>query len=114
MKSLVTAATLLVGLAHGPAMAAEGAWLVGGVHIVRSGQIDLDTVAGRAAFLGHVERAAKAQCRNEETRGRRQRCAVEAIAAAMEGSSPRARQALTLALAQRDQPEMKAAALAGE
>lgn len=114
MKSLVTAATLFVSLAQGPALAAEGAWLVGDVHIVRSGAIDLETEAGRAAFLGHVERAAKAQCRSEETRGRRQRCAAEAIAVAMDGASPRARQALALALARRDQPEVKAAALTGE
>lgn len=112
MKSFVIAATLIFALAPLPAAAEEGAWKVGDTYVVRSGALDLATESGRNAYFEIVERAAKAQCRNEDTQGRRERCVADTIAAAVDGSSPRARKALTLVLEQRGQPETQAVALA--
>ncbi|MFT3811697.1 MAG: UrcA family protein [Micropepsaceae bacterium] len=108
------AATLFLGLTEGQAAAAEGAWFVGGAYVVRSGGLDLDTAAGRDAYLAHVERAAKAVCLTEETRGLRARCAAAAVADAIEASTPRARKALSLALEQRGRPGIETAAFEAE
>lgn len=113
MKSFVIAATALFALALPPAAAAEGAWWVSGSYAVRSGALDLTTPAGRKAYLAHVERAAMAVCRNEDTRSARARCASETIAAAMEGEDKGATQggveALRLAVRERDGAGIQAA-----
>ena len=113
MKRFVIAVTLPLALLTLPAAAEEGAWKVGGSYVVRSGDIDLTTEAGRAAYLDHVERAAKKLCRNVDTKGRRDRCVDETVAGAVSASSPGARTALRLALRDRAEPAAEAVALAG-
>ncbi|BCW88005.1 hypothetical protein sos41_11420 [Alphaproteobacteria bacterium SO-S41] len=114
MKRFVIAVTLPLALLALPAAAEEGAWKVGASYVVRSGEIDLATEAGRAAYLAHVERAAKKLCGDVDTKGRRDSCVKETLAGAVEASSPGARSALRQALQLRDQPATEAVALAAQ
>ena len=98
MKSLVIAATLLAAAATAPsaAEAAGSVRRVGDSYIVRSGGLDLSTSAGRAAYTALVAAAVEKQCRKVSPRTRRDRCAAEAMEAAIAASTPAARTALQL------------------
>lgn len=101
-RALIGAAAALVGVVGcAQAGAADGVWRVGNSFVVRFDALDLARAEDRQELLAMVESAGRRLCRHEVGRAKREACAADAVAAALEAVGPDVARAVEQARAER-------------
>ncbi len=104
-KALIPALALSA-IGTTPALAEEHVWRVGDGFTVRTADLDLAGIAGRAALLRRLEHAGREMCREVTPRVDRRACESETLDSALASAPGALRTAIAAARIERDAPRL--------